>query len=49
MRVQGAAVENAEHDREMNIGAQNKGPDNTGTDLQGWKTRDLTTREPIAR
>ena len=29
-------------------GVENAGPENTGTDLQGWKTRDPTTREPIA-
>ena len=29
-------------------GVENAGPDNPGTDLQGWKTRELTTRKPNA-
>ena len=27
---------------------ENAGSDNKGTDLQGWKMRDLTTRGPFA-
>ena len=29
-------------------GAENPGPEYTVTDIQGWKTRELTTQEPIA-
>ena len=30
------------------VAVENAGSRNTGTDLEGWKTRALTTREPIA-
>ena len=30
------------------VGVKNAGRDNTVTDLQGWITRDLTTRGPTA-